>query len=224
MSQPKPPSHQDLTPSLRTAERLLASTLVALLGLLSACGGRPEQASIETPSGGIAAAQAATESISHAAGVTLAAAQTRVSAGSATTARHGVLLPGLPGENAFSALQPYVAGDRQSEAAQQPAAAVNQPTPLNATLDMAATVGQVNAALDAVGARIVAMQPGRKTLAIELAPLGGGSPSTNQQAAASLLASHAFQSVQGPGLPALPNELTIDPDAAERLRHDGPSS
>ena len=215
-----------MTPSLRTAERLRATTLVALLGLLSACGGRSEQASIETPSGGIAAAQAATESISHATGAkfaaTLAAAPT--GAGTATTARRGVLLPGLPGENAFSALQPYIAGDRQSAVAQQPAAAMNHPTPLNATLDMTATVGQVNAALDAVGARIVAMQPGRKTLAIELVPLGGGSPSTNQQAAASLLASHAFQSVQGPGLPTLPNELTIDPDAAERLRHDGPSS
>ncbi len=201
-----------MTLTLRTAELLRASTLVGLMGLLSACGGRPEQASIETPSVGIAVARAATESTSHAGGATLATAPTSTSA--ANAARRGVLLPGLPGENAFSALQMYVAGDRETGGA--------HPAPLNATLDQSATVGQANAALSAVGARIVSMQPGHRTVDIELAPAGGGSSSSNQQVAASLLASHAFQWVQGPGLPVLPEGLTADPAVSEPAENLAP--
>ncbi|MEI7465338.1 MAG: hypothetical protein WCJ87_08330 [Burkholderiales bacterium] len=203
MSQQTSPSHETVSLTLRTAELLRISALLGLLGLLSACGGRSEQANIETPSGGIAVAQAATASISPAANPTGTTAPT----GAASAARRGVLLPGLPGENAFSALQPYVAGDRE--------AAGVHPAPLSATLDLAATVGQANAALSAIGARIVSMQPGHRTMDIELAPVGGGSPSSNQQAAASLLASHAFQWVQGPGLPVLPEGLLADPAVSE---------
>jgi len=193
---------------------------VGLLGLLSACGGRPEQASIETTSGGIAVAQAATESTSHATSATLASAQMSTSA--ATASRRGVLLPGLPGENAFSALQPYVAGDPEATVPHVPAASETHSVPLNATLDLSATVGQANAALSAVGARILAMQPGHKTLAIELEPVGGGLPSSSQQAAASLLASHAFQWVQGPGLPVLPEGVTADPAVSEPAENLAP--
>jgi hypothetical protein len=212
MSHQTSPSHQNMSLTLRTAELLRASTLMGLLGLLSACGGRPEQASIDAPSGGIAVAQAATGSTSLAGSSTLAAALT--SAGAATAARRGVLLPGLPGQNAFSALQPYVAGDREAGGAQS--------ARLNATLDLSATVGQANAALSALGARIVSMQRGHRTVDIELEPAGGGSPLSSQQAAASLLASHAFQWVQGPGLPVLPEGVTADPAVSEPAENLAP--
>jgi hypothetical protein len=132
-------------------------------------------------------------------------------------------LAGLPGENAFTSVQAYAVKDREPETACPMAAGLNDAAALKATLDLGATVGQVNTALDAVGARIVSMRPGHKTLALELAPAHGVSLS-NQQVAARLLASRAFQWVQGAGLPVLPAGLTADPAESEPEDHDASTS
>lgn len=208
-----------------TADLLRASAITCLMALLSACGGRPEQTSTETLVGSTSTDRAAAESRSQpdaADTPTRSSTETWAHAGAPIAIRRGVLLAGLPGENAYAALQAYVVGDRELAAVSLPTAALTHAAPLNATLDLVATVGQVNAALSAVGAHIVAMQPGHKTLAIELTPVGGGTSLSNQQAAASLLASHAFQWVQGPGLPSAPEGLTADPAVAEPAENLAP--
>jgi cytochrome c553 len=195
--------------------------MVWLLGMLAACGGRPEPTNVEAPSGSVQSARSAAESTPQGATTTRTTGQSGVV--TATTTQRGVLLSGLPGENAFTSVQAYAVGDRESKTARPMAAGLKDAAALKATLDLGATVGQVNAALDAVGARIVSMRPGHKTLALELAPVGGVSLS-NQQAAARLLASRAFQWVQGPGLPALPAGVTADPAVSEPEDHDAPTS
>lgn len=195
------PLPHDMLETRRRTERLQTSTLAWLLALLSACGGRTEPTRTETAVDPAPLVRAATGAASPASPATTRNATEPGSlTGSGPPTQRGVLLPGLAGENAYDTLQPY-------------AAEVTQPTPLSATLDLAATVGQVNAALAAVGARIVAMRPGHKTLTIELTT--PGEPATNQTVAARLIASHAFQWVQGPGLPVVPREMTADPAVSE---------
>lgn len=207
------PFPHDMTQTCRSVELLRANALACLLALLSACGGRTEQTSTDIPVGSTSTARTSAESTSQADIPTRSATEISAQAGTATSARRGVLLAGLPGDNAYAALQAYVVGDREVSETTLPAAALTHTAPLNATLDLAATIGQVNAALSAVGARIVAMQPGHKTLAIELTT--SGTPPSNRDVAASLIESHAFQWVQGPGLPVLPGGLTADPAVSE---------
>lgn len=114
----------------------------------------------------------------------------------------GVLLSGLPGSNAYLSLGAL-------------AIVQTKPTPLqsewlrlDAILDRSATVGQVNTALIAVNARIVAMQPGDTRIALELARTDGGlSP---QSAANQLTAANAFQSIVESGLAASAPSDEID--------------
>lgn len=202
-----------MTQSCRNVELPRASALACLLALLSACGGRPEQTSTDVPVGSTSTARTSTESVSQADVQPRSTTEINTRARAATVFPRGVLLAGLPGDNAYAALQTYVVGDREAAVAHKSATASPDTPPLNATLDLAATVGQVNTALGAVGARIVVMQPGHKTLTIELAAVKASL--SNQQAAASLLASRAFQWVQGPGLPILPDGLTADPADSE---------
>jgi hypothetical protein len=202
-----------MTQTCRDVELLRAGALACLLVLLSACGGRPEQTSTDIQVGSTSKARTSPESVWQADAPPRSATKIRTQAGAATAVRRGVLLAGLPGDNAYAALQVYAAGDREGSATSLPAAAMTRAVPLNATLDLAATVGQVNAALSAVSAHIVAMQPGHKTLAIEL--MSSGQPPSNRDVAASLIASRAFQWVQGPGLPAVPREMTADPAVSE---------
>lgn len=202
-----------------------ASVMVSILGLLSGCGGRSEPTVVQqaTPVS-TASSRIAPESIAQAAPSARRKVEPIGSDAAAVSAgQRGVLLTGLPGDNAMEALQFYAVVNQQTTDAKQRPSVSAAPMPLKATLDATATVGQVNAALGAVGARIVAMTPRNRTVTLALTPIGGAGLS-NQQVAARLLASRAFTRVQGRGLPALPEELTIDPDAAEILRHDGPSS
>jgi hypothetical protein len=208
----------------RRVVTLRISVVISALTLLSACGGRSEPTAIEASSANAQAARVATESTAQAPAVAKRSAEAiGTDAAAVAAGQRGVLLTGLPGDNAYEALQFYAVVNRQTAATKQPTSAPTPSTPLKATLDPAATVGQVNAALDAVGARIVSMTPRNKTVTLAMSPIGGDAL-TSQQVAASLLASRAFKQVQGPGLPVLPEEVTIDPDVAERLRHDGPSS
>ncbi|MDL2337099.1 MAG: hypothetical protein QFE16_04580 [Pseudomonadota bacterium] len=70
---------------------------------------------------------------------------------------------------------------------------------LNAVISSSATVGQVNAALTTVGARIVAMQDGSSTVTLELSNAGG--PQSAQNVTARLAASRAFEPSQPPAEP-----------------------
>lgn len=216
------PFPHDMTQTCRNVELLRASALACLLALLSACGGRSEQISTDIPVGSTSTALTSAESVSQADVPPRRATEISAHAGAATAVRRGVLLAGLPGDNAYAALQVYVAGDHEVSFTGVPAAAMTRAASLNATLDLAATVGQVNAALSAVGAHIVAMQPGHKTLAIELTT--SDKPPSNRDVAANLIASRAFQWVQGAGLPTVSHELTADPAVSEPADDHAPPS
>ena len=203
-----------------TVDALRVCSLVLLLAQLSACGGRPEQAVVETPQGGVSTAHAAPDKSLQAASTTRNSERVSAEASAAISVQRGVLLAGRSGDNAFSALQVFRADDREPVAANQRSVALSHASALDATLDLAATVGAVNAALNGVGARIVGMHPGHKTVTLELTQAAASL--TNQQAAASLLASHAFQWVQGPGLPILPEGLTADPAISEPAENLAP--
>lgn len=203
---------------------LRASVMSSILMLLSACGGRSEPPAGETVSGNTQTTRIATDATSQTLTASKRSAEPMgTDAASVSAGQRGVLLAGLPGDSAYEALQFYAVVDRQAATTKQPTAGSTPSTALKATLDPTATVGQVNAALNAVGARIVTMTPRNATVTLVMMPINSGAL-THQQVAASLLASRAFKRVQGPGLPVVPDEITIDPDVAERLRHDGPSS
>jgi hypothetical protein len=202
-----------------TVEYTHPSVLLPLLCALASCGGGPEPTRLEVTTGNVSTVRTASALTAQATTLKPATAQLGPVTGTASptgAAQRGVLLAGLPGENAYSVLQSYVADDGQPTAAHPAVPAVVRPVPLKATLHLAATVGQVNAALNAVGGRIVAMNPGRKSLTVELTSEGlGGKLLSNQEAAAKLLSSRAFQWIQGPGLPVLPEATTADPAVSE---------
>ena len=213
---PQTPAAHAMSRTLHTVDLLRVCLLALLLAQLSACGGRPEQTTAGTLPGNASTARPLPESPLQAASSTRSTNQARA----ANAVQRGVLLAGLAGENAFSVLQVYSAADRKPAAASQPSAALTNVAALDATLNLAATVGEVNAALTGAGARIVGMHPGHKTIALELTQAGASL--FNQQAAASLLASRAFQWVQGPGLPVLPAGLTADPAVSEPAENLAP--
>lgn len=191
-----------------------AGTMLVLLGALSGCGGRIEPANTEAPLVSASAFQSTNESVAPPGTSSRRTALTVAAPPAIATPPRGVLLTGLPGANACSALRVYVidAADAQTSASRR--------TPLTAFIDPTATVGQVNAALNAVGARIVAMQPGRNAVAIELEDEGG--TKSPRDTVARLMASRAFQWVQGPGLPTAPVALAVDPAASEPIDDHAP--
>lgn len=204
--------------------RLCIAALAPLLCLLSACGGSPpEPITTGASSSGDSAVSSAISITSRAALSTRNAGHVSALAGAGSAGQRGVMLAGLPGENAYEALEFYAVVDREIRPVGRPSAAPIASGPLKATLDLAATVGQVNAALTAVGGRIVGMQPRQKTVVIELTPAANG-VLPNPQAAASLLASRAFQKVQGPGLPVEPDVIKAAPKLSDPVDPDQPWS
>lgn len=207
-----------------TVDALRVCSLVLLLAQLSACGGRSEQAIVETPQSGVSTAHAAPDKSLQVASSTRNSERVSAEAPAAKTVQRGVLLAGLPSDSAYSALHAYVESNQPATAASSVATTLTQGAPLKVTLDLGATVGQVNTALGAVGARIVSMRPGHQMLTIELPAVGHASLSA-QKAASSLLSSRAFQAVQGTGVATTaPEGLTADPAFSEPFDHDGPSS
>jgi len=212
----------DQIPSHHRASRVAA--LASLLCLLNACGGSPPESTTTDVSLSNDLTVRSENSITSQSAISTRAAGLASSlSGGALARQRGVMLAGLPGENAYEALEFYAVVDREVKSASQPSAARITTGPLKATLDLAATVGQVNAALTAVSGRIVGMQPREKTLVIELTPAANG-VLPNPQAAASLLASRAFQKVQGPGLPVVPDVVRAAPKLSDPVDHDRPWS
>ncbi len=190
---------------------------LVVISALSACGGRTEPemtaASISSASTFRAPTDSpATERLTARSSAVAAANASRVHA-----SPRGVLLTEVSGANAFAALSVYALDPLASP---QPETSAPRRTSLTAFIDLSATVGQVNAALNAAGARIVAMRPGHIAIEIELADAGGTVPL--QDAAARLMASRAFQWVQGPGLPAAPFALAVEPAAPEPIDDHAP--
>ena len=87
---------------------------------------------------------------------------------------------------------------------------------LSAVIAVTATIGQVNAALNQVGARIVSMQPGNSEVRLDVqAP---GATPLPRELATQLLATRAFVAIDGVRSAALPAPLiqpvpAVDPDA-----------
>jgi len=110
------------------------------------------------------------------------------SAGPATA---GVLLEGAAGMNAIAAVHDFTAPSNASPGLAKPR--------VEAILSPTAMVGQVNAALTLVGARIVGMQSGNSRLMLELSSAGA---STTPEALSQRLAySRAFEPYQPPPPP-----------------------
>ncbi len=97
----------------------------------------------------------------------------------------GVLLEGVGGMNAITALRDYLA----------PPAAPPRPR-FEAILSASAMVGQVNAALTTCGARIVAMNTGNNRVVLEL--LAAAGTQTAQAVSQRLVYSRAFEPYQPP--------------------------
>lgn len=189
--------------------------IVLLPSALSACGGNIEPAGVSGPididpmtrssrPDAEDAYRRATKAVvaSHVA----AALQTRP---------HGTLLDGLPGTYAHQALRGYVEEQSLDTAVSQDQTTSDR-LQLSAVIAATATVGQVNAALNQVRARIVSMQPDNSEVRLDLeAP--GGTPSKHD-VALKLMASRAFEAIDGVRTTALPAPLiqpapVVDPYA-----------
>lgn len=189
-----------------------APLALALAVGLSACGGHSEPTLAELARG-TASMAAATGATAPHPGANQAVRPMSQQAGVAAPSQ-GVLLGGVPGMNAYAALSFHT--DRSSNAAERPR--------LKAAIDHSATVGHVNAALDAVGARIVSMRPGHSEVALELADASraGSVQAVTQQ----LVASRAFTAVGGPDAvlprPALPATPTWVATVTPAVQDDEP--
>lgn len=100
----------------------------------------------------------------------------------------GVLLEGAAGLSAMAALRDYTAPSSASPGLPKPR--------VEAILSANAVVGQVNAALAQVGARIVGMQTGNSRLTLELS--GAGASTTPEALSQRLAYSRAFEPYQPP--------------------------
>ena len=107
------------------------------------------------------------------------------------SAPSGTLLEGVSGMNALAALRDY-------SAPASPAVTTARPR-VQAIISADAIVGQVNAALTSVGARIVFMQPGNNRVMLELAHASG--PQTPEAVSQRLAYSRAFETYQPPPPP-----------------------
>ena len=193
--------HRSITPPsaptgrTATTSPIWAAPLALALAVgLSACGGHSESTLAEL-SRATASMAAATSAIAPHPGPNQTVRPMSPQAGVAASPQ-GVLLGGVPGMNAYAALSFLT--DQASDPAERPR--------LKAAIDRSATVGQVNAALDAVGARIVSMRPGHGEVALELADASRAA--SVQAVTQQLVASRAFTAVGGPEAvlprPALP--------------------
>ena len=117
----------------------------------------------------------------------------------------GCCSPGVPGLNAYAALAGHLEAGPFAAAAEGQAAAPR----LKAVIRRTSTVGQVNAALMAAGARIVSMQPGNSELVLELS-----GAATSDEAAQRLFATQAFDSVVQPDGSAIASSLAAAGRAA----------
>lgn len=164
--------------------------MLAVLGLLTGCGGDMDRAAVTAS---LSAPQMARPAATPDARQE-AAKQTRapLTGGQASQplAPVGTLLDGIPGAYAYSALRSYVDEGAASASPEAP-----ERLRLNAVIARTATIGQVNATLSAVGARIVSMQSGNSEVTLDLA-LQGGRPSRTD-VASQLIATRAFVSVDG---------------------------
>jgi hypothetical protein len=112
-------------------------------------------------------------------------------AASASTPAAGVgLLQGAAGMNAIAALRDF------PEASRLPGAAIGSRPRFEADVSPLAVVGQVNAALTAVGARIVATSGSAAHVVLELTE--AGSMQTTQAASERLAYSRAFEAYVPP--------------------------
>jgi len=194
-----------------------AGIALFVLSALSACGGRTEQAMTDVSISNASTFHTSTDSPAAERLTARSSAVVPASASTVNAPPRGVLLMGVSGANAYAALSVHAL---DLPASPQRATSAPRRTALTAFVDLSATVGQVNAALNAAGARIVAMRPGHTAIEIELTDSGGTVPP--QDAAARLMASRAFQWVQGPGLPAAPFALAVDPAASEPIDDHAP--
>ncbi len=162
--------------------------LLVVLGTLTGCGGDLDRAVATTSlSASQMARPAAAPGAQREADAKARAPLTKVYA-SQPVAPVGTLLDGIPGAYAYSALRSYV--DERAVGASPEAP---ERLRLNAVIAHTATVGQVNATLSAVGARIVSMQPGNSEVTLDLA-IQGGRPSKTD-VTSQLIATRAFVSV-----------------------------
>jgi hypothetical protein len=134
----------------------------------------------------------------------------------------GILVPGDPAATAIEQLPDFIASLTPAQLATAVDPAVNgtyYTTGLKAAIGDGVTVAQVNAALAAVGARIVFAQ--QKSPSITLSVADPGSAGALRRLAEQLLASGAFDAV---GLIYLPVEAALPPNIppARALSPDGP--
>lgn len=166
---------------VETAMRAWAPLL--LIGSLAACGGNVEPSlTATTLDAGPVRQQYAVSASPRAIAPTAAAG---------AVSMRGVLLGGVPGLSARAAVRDY--SERATPHAPSPG------TFVSAVIGSSATVGQVNAALTQVGARIVAMQEGRSEVTLALS--NAGDRAAAQHAAARLATSRAFEPYKPPAEP-----------------------
>lgn len=198
--------------------------MVMLSAALTACGGNIEP---QEPPGTIGAAPVARPAVSPIARRdvdVLARPASPNAAPDPAAAPRGVLLDGVPGTYASTALRGYVDDSTLGISAE---AAVTERLRLNAVIAPTATVGQVNATLKALGARIVSMQPGNSEVTLQLVTPGGRPSKTD--VARQLIATRAFESVDGlqPTARLMPTATTpppFDPQAPAPVEdHQSPS-
>ncbi len=189
--------------------------VVLLSGALTACGGNVEPAGVSVSIEVDPAARSSPPDAEEASGRAAAAVVSPHAAATLPVHPHGTLLEGLPGAYAHEALRGYVEEAALGTALPSDQAASDH-LQLSAVIAVTATVGQVNAALNQVGARIVSMQPGNSEVRLDVqAPDATPSP---RDLATQLLATRAFVAIDGVRSAALPAPLiqpapVVDPDA-----------
>lgn len=166
--------------------------MVTLSGTLTACGGNIESSGTLTSIGADPIARWAPSPVAQHKVLSRARPPSPNTAPDRFAAPRGVLLDGVPGTYACTALRGYI---DESVVGASAATATPERLRLNAVIAPTATIGQVNAALRSVGARIVSMQPGNSEVMLDLATPGGRPSQVDM--AAQLIATRAFESVGG---------------------------
>ncbi|MFM9915689.1 MAG: hypothetical protein ACKVOX_07765 [Rhizobacter sp.] len=126
-----------------------------------------------------------------------------------TGSRRGGLLTGAPGLSAISVLRDSAEQEGPARVSTSTTASSPKRARLYALVGTAATVGQVNAALIELGARIVAMAPANRLLTLELAD--PGSALGLQDASTRLMASRAFEGVAATPLTSVASLPDVEP-------------
>lgn len=194
-----------------------------VLGLLTACGGNFEPTGVATTAGVDAMARTGALPLARPAAHDPKPTGFTSVAPVRGTASRGVLLDGVPGAQALESLRGYVEDTASLKIQSEPVDRLR----MNAVIARTATVGQVNTALTALGARIVSMQPGNSEVTLDVASFGRQRSKT--AVATQLLATRAFEAADGvqpaaQRAPVTPTALGFDPYApAPPDDHQSPS-